>query len=170
MDARRATAGAPARTRVLCAWGSLVALLALAGCGSSASKAPGAASAPAAASSTPAAATTSAAGGGLHVNGQPKYGIPASSQPVLSGVVAIAYREIAIHPDTLRVKAGSTVRWTNYDPVKHNVTSESGPQSISSGDFAEGASFEIRLTRPGILHYRCTIHPASMNGAIEVVR
>ena len=38
----------------------------------------------------------------------------------------IAYRNIAIAPDTVRVKVGSTIRWTNYDSVEHNVTSEGG--------------------------------------------
>src|SRR5262249_23059212 len=48
---------------------------------------------------------------GLKYNTTPKYAKPSSSAPVQSGVVQIAYRNIAIDPDTLRVKAGSTVRW-----------------------------------------------------------
>ena len=42
----------------------------------------------------------------------------------------IAYRNIAIDPDTLRVKVGSTVKWTNYDSVEHNVTSEGGSAAV----------------------------------------
>ena len=64
---------------------------------------------------------------------------------------------------------GTTVRWTNYDSVEHNVTSKSGPQSFASGNFGEGHTFEVKLNRPGVIHYECTIHPASMNGTIEVV-
>jgi plastocyanin len=89
---------------------------------------------------------------------------------VQSGTVSIAYRNIAINPDTLRVKVGSTIRWTDYDSVEHNVTSDGGPQKFASKNFGEGESFEIKATRPGTIHYLCTIHPASMNGAIEVVR
>ena len=40
-----------------------------------------------------------------------------------SGTVAIAYRNFAIDPDAVKVKVGSTLKWTNYDPVANNVTS-----------------------------------------------
>jgi plastocyanin len=142
---------------------SAVALLG--GCGSSGS------STGSSASTTAKAATTSAPStGGLKVTTTPKYGVPSSSAPVQSGTVQIAYRNIAINPDTLRVRVGSTIRWTNYDSVEHDVTSQDGPQKFASKTFGEGASFAITATKPGVIHYLCTIHPASMNGTIEVVR
>jgi plastocyanin len=89
---------------------------------------------------------------------------------VQSGTVKIKYHEITIEPDTLRVKAGSTIEWTNEDPVEHNVTSEPGAASkIASGNFGEGHTFRFTVTKPGIIHYKCTNHPATMNGTIEVV-
>ncbi|HEY4451658.1 MAG TPA: plastocyanin/azurin family copper-binding protein [Solirubrobacteraceae bacterium] len=87
-----------------------------------------------------------------------------------SGVVQIAYRNIAISPDTLRVRVGSTISWKNFDAIEHNVTSEGGPQKFASKNFGEGTAFEIKAERPGVLHYECTIHPTSMNGTIEVVK
>jgi plastocyanin len=99
----------------------------------------------------------------------PKYASPSSSAPVQSGVVQIAYRNIAIDPDTVKVKVGSTIKWTDYDPVEHNVTSKSGPLKFASKTFGEGASFEVKATKAGTIHYLCTIHPATMNGTIEVV-
>lgn len=81
----------------------------------------------------------------------------------------IKYHEITIEPDTLRVKVGSTIEWVNEDPVEHNVTSESGPSKISSGNFGEGHTFRFTVTKPGVIHYKCTNHPATMNGTIEVV-
>ena len=107
---------------------------------------------------------------GLKATTTPKYAAPASSAPVQSGTVQIAYRNITIAPDTLKVKVGSTIKWTNYDAVEHNVTSEGGPQKFASKNFGEGATFEIKATKPGVIHYECTIHPASMNGTIEVVK
>ena len=86
------------------------------------------------------------------------------------GVIQVAYRNITINPDTLRVSVGSTIRWTNYDSIEHNVTSTSGPARFASGNFGEGKTFEVTLSRPGVIHYLCTIHPTSMNGTIEVVR
>jgi plastocyanin len=88
---------------------------------------------------------------------------------VQSGLVQIAYRNIAIAPDTVRVKVGSTIRWTNYDSTPHNVTSEGGPQRFASKNFGEGATFEITVEKPGVIHYECTLQPTTMNGTIEVV-
>jgi plastocyanin len=141
-------------------------LLAAAGCGSSSTSS----SAGSSSTAATATATTPAATSAIKANTKPKYAAPSTSAPVQSGTVSIAYRNIAINPDTLRVKVGSTIRWTDYDSVEHNVTSEGGPQKFASKTFGEGETFEIKATRPGVIHYLCTIHPASMNGSIEVVR
>ena len=134
-----------------------------AGCGSSGSSTSNSSSAAAATSKT---ATSS----GLKYTTTPKYAAPSSSAPVQSGVVAVAYRNIAIDPDTIKVKVGSTIKWTNYDSVEHNVTSEGGPQKFASKDFGENGTYVIKANKPGVIHYQCTIHPASMNGTIEVVK
>jgi plastocyanin len=139
------------------------ALALLSGCGSSGSGGSGSTAA-----STSAKTTSTASG--LKYDTTPKYASPSQSAPVQSGVVQVAYRNIAIDPDTIRVKAGSTVKWTNYDEVEHNVTSKSGPDKFASGNFGEGHSVEFKLTKPGIVHYLCTIHPTTMNGTIEVVK
>ena len=134
-----------------------------AGCGSSGSTTT---------STTSSASTTTSkttAAGGLKAVTAPKYASPSSSEPVKSGVVQIAYRNIAIDPDTVRAKVGSTIKWTNEDPEKCNVTSEGGPYMFASKDFNEGGSFELKLTKPGVIHYECTYYPTTMNGTIEVV-
>jgi plastocyanin len=160
----------------LCAAAACASLILAAGCGSSGSS-PSSSSPSASASSpggttatSPTSSTSSGSGGGLKATGTPKYASPSPSEPVQSGVVQIAYRNIAIDPDTVRVKVGTTIRWTNYDPVEHNVTSKSGPISFASKDFGEGHTVEFKMTKPGIIHYECTIHPATMNGTIEVVK
>jgi len=137
------------------------ALVLAAGCGSSSG------SSSSTTTSTPKSTTAS---GGLKADTTPKYASPSSSSPVQSGTVQIAYRNIAIDPDTLKVKVGSTIKWTNYDSVEHNVTSEGGPQKFASKTFGEGGTYEIKANKPGVIHYECTIHPASMNGTIEVVK
>jgi plastocyanin len=148
--------------------GCLAAVL-IVGCGSSSSssgkEAQGAGETAATTSSTP-----STAQGGLKLSGKPRFASPSPSAPVQSGTVHVAYRNITINPDTLRVKVGTTVTWTNFDSIEHNVTSEGGPQRFASGTFGEGHSFSVRLTKPGVIHYEDTIHPVTMNGTIEVVR
>ncbi len=84
-----------------------------------------------------------------------------ASRPVRAGGVAV----LACCGPLL-----ATVRCTNYDPAPHNVTSMSGPQRFASASFGEGATFEVKLTKPGIVHYESTTQPATMNGTIEVLR
>ncbi len=113
----------------------------LAGCGSSSSTG--------STSATASTKTAAAPSSGLKPNTTPQYAAPSPSSPVQSGTVKIAYRNIAIDPDTLRVKVGSTIKWTNFDSVEHNVTSEGGPQKFASKDFGENATFSVKALKPG---------------------
>lgn len=116
--------------------------------------------------------TTATAGtptASIKVDTTPKFASPSPSAPVQSGVVQIAYRNIAIDPDTVRVKVGSMIRWTNYDSTQANATSVNGPQKFASKNFGEGGTFELKVTKPGVIHYECTLYPVTMNGTIEVV-
>lgn len=147
---------------------ALPAAVLLAGCGSSSGTSTSATTATKTATAKTSA--TEAGGSSLKVTTTPKFATPPSSEPVLSGLVHVAYRNITINPDTLRVRVGTTVQWTDYDAVEHNVTSQGGPQRFASPNFGEGAAFKVKLTKPGVIHYECTLHPASMNGTIEVLR
>lgn len=133
-------------------------LVLLAGCGSSSKSTTG---------TTAKAATQTSS---LKVTTTPKFASPSPSAPVQSGLVQVAYRNITIDPDTIRVKVGSTIKWTDYDNVMHNVTSLKGPQKFESKDFGEGGTYEVKLNKPGVINYECSLHPASMNGTIEVVK
>jgi plastocyanin len=136
------------------------AALFAAGCGSSKSSA----------TTSTKSTTSEATKSGLTTNGKINYASPPANAQVQSGLVKISYHEISIEPDTLKVKVGSTIEWTNHDPVEHNVTSASGPSKFASKNFGEGGTFKVTVTKPGIIHYRCTLHPATMNGTIEVVQ
>jgi plastocyanin len=146
-------------------------LVLLAGCGSSGSSTAGSTATAGTRTSTSSTATTkTSTGASIKVDTTPKFASPSSSAPVQSGVVQIAYRNIAIDPDTVRVKVGSTIKWTNYDSAQANVTSVgSAPQRIVSKSFGEGGSFEVKVDKPGVIHYECTLYPTTMNGTIEVV-
>ena len=144
-----------------------MALLLAAGCGSSNDAT--ASSSGTGTSATSSKAATTSGGESIKVDTTPKFASPSKSAPVQSGLVQVAYRNISIVPDTLRVKVGSTVRWTNYDSVQANVTSVSGPQRFASKNFGEGGTYALKLTKPGVIHYECTLYPVTMNGTIEVV-
>jgi plastocyanin len=160
------------KTRIAAALAAC-ALSILAGCGSSGGSSAGSTSSATAKIGTSArstATTKSSGGASIKVDTTPKFASPSPSAPVQSGTVQIAYRNIAIDPDTVRVKVGSTIRWTNYDSTQANVTSVgAGPQQIASKNFGEGKSFEVKAQKPGVIHYECTLYPTTMNGTIEVV-
>ncbi|MGP0100750.1 MAG: hypothetical protein ACLPUT_03890 [Solirubrobacteraceae bacterium] len=152
------------------------ALALMAGCGSSSNSTgsttattTGTSAATATSTSAKSAAKSTSGGASLKVDTTPKFASPSPSAPVQSGLVQIAYRNIAIDPDTVRVKVGSTIRWTNYDSEEANVTSEGGPYKFASKNFGEGGTFELEASRPGVIHYECTLYPVTMNGTIEVV-
>jgi len=128
--------------------------IALAACGSSSSGS----SSPSASSSAPAASASSSAAA------------PAAAAAAQSGTVPVTYQNIAISPANITVKVGSTVKWTNMDMVDHNVTTTGGVQSFHSSDFGNGGTFSMKVTTPGVIHYICSIHPASMIGTITVVK
>jgi plastocyanin len=166
------------RTGISAAISCCVLLLA-AGCGSSSKPTTGASATAAAGTTTTATTATTTTSGGskaassapesVKADATPKFASPSPSAPVQSGTVQIAYRDITIQPDTVRVKVGSTIRWTNYDSTQANVTSVGGPQRIASKDFGEGGTFEVKAKTPGVIHYECTLYPVTMNGTIEVV-
>lgn len=142
------------------------ALLLAAGCGSSESTGSGTTTTTSSSSPSSTAAKSS---GGLKPDTTPQFASPSSSEPIKTGTVQIVYRNITIDPDTVRAKVGATIKWVNEDTQKCNVTSEGGPYTFKSPDFGEGGSFELRLTKPGTIHYECAYYPATMNGTIEVV-
>jgi plastocyanin len=124
-------------------------VLAFTGCGSSSS---GDSS-----SSTPAAPATTSEGGASTEGG-------ASA----GGGVAITMKNISFAPETIHVKVGQKITWTNDDSAPHNVTSQSG-EKIASDTFGQGGTFSFTPTKAGTIKYVCTVHPG-MDGTIVVTQ
>lgn len=82
-----------------------------------------------------------------------------------TGAIKIDVRNFMFGPQTLNVKAGSTVVWTNLDQEPHTVVSDSG--LFRSGAIDTSETFSFKFDRPGTYHYFCTIHPR-MLGTIVV--
>ncbi|HZI69242.1 MAG TPA: cupredoxin domain-containing protein [Hanamia sp.] len=60
-------------------------------------------------------------------------------------------------PSKTTVKLGSTVTWTNADPMAHTVTSDDGT-SFNSGSIDYGKSFSYTPTTAGSFAYHCNYH------------
>ena len=85
---------------------------------------------------------------------------------------SVAIRTFQFAPDTLRVKAGTRVVWSNADEIEHTITSGS-PES-RDGRFhgvvaSRGATYSAVLEHAGTYRYFCDRH-RFMNGTVIVTR
>src|SRR5262252_8454677 len=67
-------------------------------------------------------------------------------------------------PQELKVKAGTTVTWTNEDDMPHTVVS---PNNFRSKVLDSDGTFSFTFTTPGAFKYFCSLHP-HMTGTIVV--
>ncbi|MER6533194.1 cupredoxin family copper-binding protein [Streptomyces sp900105755] len=92
---------------------------------------------------------------------------PSTGRPV-SGT-AVAIKNFAFAPATLKVPVGTTVTWTNEDSEAHTVTSTGPGGPLHSAALGTHAAFSHTFTKPGTYAYLCTIHPF-MTATVEVTR
>lgn len=82
-------------------------------------------------------------------------------QPAQPGVVQIVDR--AFLPQTITIKAGEAVTWTNLDGDEHTATG----RGFDTGTLQPGQSATIVFTAPGVYDYVCQFHSA-MSGQVIV--
>lgn len=138
------------RTLASCILGAVVMLLILAGCGSSTVSTGSTISTAPTATTPPAPSATVA-----------PTSAPAAAPTAISGTQgAVVIQSFAFNPQTITVKAGTTITWTDMDSTAHTVTSSSGPTSFDSGALtASGGTFKFTFSKPGTYAYHCKIHP-----------
>ena len=69
-------------------------------------------------------------------------------------------------PQTLTVKAGTTVTWINKDDIPHGIASSNNAFK-KSGALDTDDSYSFTFTTPGTYQYFCYLHP-NMVGSIVV--
>jgi plastocyanin len=79
--------------------------------------------------------------------------------------VAVPIQGFVFPTERLTVPAGTTVTWTNLDPVAHTVTDVDS--MWDSGPFEQDATYSRTFATPGTYTYYCIPHPM-MIGIIEV--
>jgi plastocyanin len=65
----------------------------------------------------------------------------------------------------MEITAGTTIEWTNRDPLAHTVTAVD--RSFNSGLIQPGKTFRHTFTKPGTYAFFCMPHPF-MKGTIVV--
>ena len=84
--------------------------------------------------------------------------------------IAATIRNFAFTPNPLRIRAGTTIVWTNADVAPHTVAHGNTPNRggvFDSGTLMRGQSFALTLRRAGTYPYFCLIHP-DMTGVVVV--
>jgi plastocyanin len=78
----------------------------------------------------------------------------------------VSLEGIEFNPDSVTVKAGDTVTWTNNDSVGHDVTGDDF-KSGDAGAMQNGDTFAQTFDKAGTFDYVCTVHPG-MEGSVTV--
>ena len=84
--------------------------------------------------------------------------------------VEVGMEGIKFDPESVTVKVGGSVKWTNNEDVPHDVTKEDGPGadfSSGKGNMNKGDTYEQSFPAAGKVDYICTVHP-KMVGSITV--
>jgi len=89
----------------------------------------------------------------------------AAAVPSNGRVVKAGMRNLAFVPGRIEIEAGTTVEWTNNDPLQHSVTADNG--SFDSGLIGSGNTWRHTFTSPGTYAFHCTPHPF-MKGTVVV--
>lgn len=96
-------------------------------------------------------------------------GAPSSSTPSAGGSagggdVKINISDFKFKPDTVTVKAGSSITWVNEDAAPHTATAKDG---FDTGTLKKGDSKAVTVSKPGSFSYVCQFH-AFMTGTVVV--
>ena len=85
------------------------------------------------------------------------------SEPVATTEVTMV-KSYRFDPETIEIRAGKTVTWTNEDNFTHTVQVE------GEGDhkLGKGESVSITFDRAGTYEYVCTLHSHDMKGKVIV--
>lgn len=87
-----------------------------------------------------------------------------TATPALADDVAVKIDNFIFGPKELKVKAGTTVTWTNEDDIPHTVVS---PNNFRSKALDTDGKYSFTFTTPGTYTYFCSLHP-HMTGTVVV--
>ena len=80
--------------------------------------------------------------------------------------IQITIDNFTFSPKELKVKAGTTVTWTNHDDIPHGIASSNNAFAKSKALDTDD-SYSFKFTAPGTYQYFCYIH-SHMVGSIIV--
>jgi plastocyanin len=91
--------------------------------------------------------------------------VPSGGGSTGGATVEVKMEGMAFSPQTVTIKAGDTVTWTNMDQPPHNATAVDSSWKTST--LATGETGSVTFATAGTFPYICTIHP-NMTGTVIV--
>ena len=76
---------------------------------------------------------------------------------VRSATPTVIIEGTRFEPETLSVRRGDSVVWTNKDPFPHTATALNG--GFDSKNIAPNKSWRYKTKKSGVFPYFCTLHP-----------
>jgi plastocyanin len=89
------------------------------------------------------------------------------AQVTAPGEAQVKIASFQFTPQTVTVKPGSKVTWTNSDTAVHSIKDTSSLATPVSQDLGQSATFSITYGQPGTYSYICGIHQY-MTGSVTV--
>jgi plastocyanin len=83
-----------------------------------------------------------------------------------TAATAVSIDNFTFTPQTMTVKAGTTVTWTNKDDIPHGIAATNNTFTRSKALDTDD-SYSFTFTTPGTYQYFCYVHP-HMTGTIVV--
>ena len=90
----------------------------------------------------------------------------ASSNGAAAASAKVRIASFKYVPQTIEVKRGGTVTWTNEDSAKHTAT-DSAANGFDTGTLEQGQSKRVTFKKAGTFNYTCDFHPF-MKGTVVV--
>lgn len=92
---------------------------------------------------------------------------PAAGDSVEATLVTI--ENFAYNPQSIKVKVGTKVTWTNKDSDRHDITPNTETDEFKASELlAKDESYSVTFSTPGTYSYYCSPHPY-MKATVEVV-
>ncbi len=95
-----------------------------------------------------------------------KSGNSNTTTPPPAGSTTVSIQGFAFSPDTVKIKAGGSVTWTNKDSAPHTATDLNGV--FNSGNLATNATYMFTFPTVGTFTYHCLIHSMMKTGVVIV--
>ncbi len=89
-----------------------------------------------------------------------------NSNPV--DATAVSIKNYMFDPMVIKVKAGTSVTWTNKDSVQHNVVADTASSDAPKGPLiGKGQTYSFKFNKAGTYSFHCMPH-SYMHGTVIV--